>query len=71
MYRISILNRIYNRILRIFSHYASCKLTNVLNYCTLVLYTVVQDAQSGKWGPARHRRAHNAHTQAQWMAEIK
>ena len=24
------------RILRIFSHYASCKLTSVLNYCTLV-----------------------------------
>ena len=36
MYRISILNRIY-RILRIFSHYASCTLTSVLNYyCTLV-----------------------------------
>ena len=44
IYRISILNRIYiyiysyiYRILRIFSHYALCKLTSVLNYCTVHL----------------------------------
>ena len=62
MYRISILKS-YILVLVYFVYFLIMHLVS--------LQVSYRSAQSGKWGPARHRRAHNACAQAQWMAEIK
>ena len=67
MYRISILNRIY---IVYFVYFLIMKIMRlavlfvVQEQCDS-LFSLCRSAQSGKWGPARHRRAHNARTQAE------